>query len=235
MACTKTIQDSATYVSTVLKQQALNVSNWEPGVTFANLVLGRVLGPPMKWRFNRGTLSFGISQIGGTDYTQTVTDLGWIEKQWITDASGAVHALEGAQALAKTTASGRPRTVAPEYDDNAGNITFRFDAVPSSSGTAYFDYQKKAPIVSSFGNFWAPIPDEYAYIYNPLFLALAGNLVGDPRTPVWTQMGVAALLGAQQGLTVQEIAIFVGEWDRLMQTLAKSQEMVKMGAGGLSK
>lgn len=235
MSCTKTIQDSATWISTILKQQPLNVSNWEPGLTYANLVLARVLGPPMRWRFNRGSMSFTISAGGGTDYVVTVGDLGWIEKMWLLDANGNIHQLEGAQALAKSTTSGRPRTVAAQYDDNAGNITFRVDWLPNAAYTVVIDYQKKAPVTSSFGNLWAPLPDEYAYVYNQLFLALAGNLVSDPRAPFWSQLGVSALLGAQQGLTMQEIAIFVGEWDRLMQTLAKSQDATKAGAAALTK
>ena len=235
MSCTKTIQDSVTWVSTILKQQPLNVSNWEPGLTFANLVLGRVLGPPMKWRFNRANLNFGISTAGGTDYSAAVADLGWIETQWLQDAGGTIHQLEGAQAIAKTTNSYRPKTMAPVYDDNAGNITFRFDAIPTANDTVFIDYQKKAPVATSFGSNWAPLPDEYGYIYNQLFLALAGNLVSDPRTPGWSQMGVSALLGAQTGLSAQAIAIFVWEWERLMTTLARSQDMVKAGAAGLTR
>ena len=76
MACSKTIQDSVNWVATILKQQPLNVSNWEPGLTFANLVLGRGLGPPRKGRFNRGNINFGISTAGGTDYSAVVGDLG---------------------------------------------------------------------------------------------------------------------------------------------------------------
>jgi hypothetical protein len=235
MATSKTIQDTVNWVATILKQQSLNVSNWEPGLTFANIVLGRALGPPMKWRQNRGNISFAISTAGGTDYTQVVGDLGWIEAMWLTDSNGTIHALAGAQELPKSNNSYRPQKMAAVYDDNAGNITFRMDAIPTANDTVFVDYQRKAPVATSFGSNWAPLPDEYGYVYNQLFLALAGNLVSDPRTAYWSQLGVSALLGVQTGLTVQEIAIFVGEWDRLMQTLNRSQEMLKAGMGGLTK
>jgi hypothetical protein len=235
MACTKTIQDSITWAYTILKQQPLQINNWEPGLTFAQIVLDRVLGPPMKWRFNRGSLSFPITTAGGTDYVQTVSDLGWIEKQWLVDENGDIHQLEGAEELAKTTNSYRPKTLAPVYDDNAGSITFRTDAVPSAANTIFVDYQRKARVLGGFGDSWAPIPDEYGYIYNHLFLALAGNLVNDNRTPFWNQQGVAALLGAQRGLSAQAIAIFLGAWDRAMQTLATSQALTNAGAAGLTK
>jgi hypothetical protein len=125
--------------------------------------------------------------------------------------------------------------MAPVYDDNAGNITFRFDAIPDASDTVFVDYQRKAPVATSFGSTWAPLPDEFGYIYNQLFLALAGNLVSDPRAPLWSQYGVAALLGAQTGLSAQAIAIFVGDWDRTMQTLARAQDTIKTGMAGLAK
>jgi hypothetical protein len=235
MASTKTLQDTITWATTIIKGQSLNVTNMEPGLTFGNLVLGRVLGPPMKWRFNRGSLSFGISTAGGTDYAQTAPLLGWIEEQWLMDATGTIHALEGKQSLPKTTNSYRPKTIAPEYDNNTGNITFRLDAIPTANDTVFVDYQQKAPLMTSYASSWAPIPDEYGYIYNKLYLALAGNLVGDARAPQWSAEGVSALLGAQKGLTAQERAIFLMQWDREMQTLATSQDMGKLGVQGLAR
>lgn len=235
MATTRTVQDTITWASTILKGQNLYVNNMEPALTISNMVLERVLGPPMRWRYNRGNVNFGISVAGGTDYSVAISDLGWIEKQWLLAADGTIHALEGAEALAKTTNSYRPKTMAPVYDDNAGNITFRFDAVPNASDTVFVDYQRRAPLITSFGSGWGPIPDEYGYIYNKLFLAAAGNLTSDMRAPLWAQEGVSALLGAQQGLTAQAIAIFLGEWDRAMRTLAASQDMGKLGAGALGR
>jgi hypothetical protein len=235
MSCTKTIQDSVTWAFTILKQAPLQVNNMEPGLTFANIVLERILGPPMRWRFNRGTLSFAITPGGGTDYTQSVPNMGWIETQWLLDSSGNIHSLEGALALPKTTVPMRPKTLAPVYDDNAGNITFRVNSVPTANDTVYVDFQQKAPLITSYGSTWAPIPDEYGYIYNKLFLAAAGNLIGDARAPLWGQEGVSALLGAQKGLQTQEIAIFLGEFDRAMKTLAASQDMGKAGTQALTR
>jgi len=37
------------------------------------------------------------------------------------------------------------------------------------------------------------------------------------------------------GLKAQEIAIFLGEWDRAMQTVASSQGMEKLGQAALAK
>ena len=235
MASGKTLQDTMTWVGTLIKGQPLTVTNMEPALTFGNLVLGRGLGPPMKWRFNRATINFPISAAGGTDYQVAVGNLGWIEEQWILDSAGVIHKLEGMQSLPKTTSSYRPGKMSPQYDDNAGNITFRFDAIPTANDTVYVDFQQKAPLMTSPGSTWAPIPDEYGYIYNKLYLALAAALVNDARAAQWSAEGVSALLGAQKGLTAQERAIFLMQWDREMQTLASSQDMGKLGTQALAR
>jgi hypothetical protein len=235
MASSRTLQDTITWAQTFLGGQPLNVTNMEPGLTCGNLVLERVLGPPMKWRYNRNNLSFVISTAGGTDYVQVVGDLGWIETQWLVDPTGNIHSLEGAESLPKSSASFRPKVLAPVYDDNAGNVTFRLNAVPTANDTVFVDYQKKAPLMTSYGSFWSPIPDEYGYIYNKLFLALAGNLTRDSRVPQWSQEGVSALLGAQKGLTAQERAIFLMEWDRAMNMISTGTDRSKIGEQALAR
>jgi hypothetical protein len=235
MAVTVNLQQVITWIQTVLHQQPLNVSNMEPGLTFANLLLQRMLGPPMVWRFNRSNATWAISTAGGTDTSVAIATLLWPEVYWLVDSNGIVQPLEGAVALPKSATQDRPTLVAPQYDDNAGNITMRTNTVPDANYSAFMDFQKKAPIITSYGSTFGPVPDEFGYIFQRLYLAMAGQLIGDPRTQAWSQEGVAALLGAQTGLSVQAIAIFLGEWDRFMNTLANSQALQKLGAAGLAK
>ena len=238
MAVTLNLQNTINWAQPLIKQQPLNVSNMEPGLTFGNMVLQRVLGPPFSWRFNRGSANFAIQNSGGSDYSVAILNLGWIEDEWLEDANGVYYPLEGAIALPRASTADRPRQIAPQFDDNAGNIVFRFNTIPDTEGgpyRAFVDYQKKAPLIQSYGDTFAPIPDEFSYIFNMLFLAFAGQVASDPRAAYWGTQGVAALLGAQKGLKIQEIAIFLGEWDRAMQTTASAQGMEKLGQAALGR
>ena len=235
MALTQNVMNSVVFAQTLIKGQRLNVNGQEPGLTMANLVLQRVLGPPAVWRQNRATLSIPITALGGTDYQVSVPRLGRIETQWLTDANGLVHELEGAVTLAKVSASKRPTKVAPVYDDNAGNVTFRFNAVPNAAYTAYFDYQQKAQLITSWASPWGVVPDECGYIYNMLFLGLAGQLVNDARFTIWIKEGVGAWLGAQDGLDEQAKAIFLGQWLSDTRSAARSQGAVQGGVAGRSQ
>ena len=234
MAVTQNIMNSVVFAQTLIKNQRLNVNGQEPGLTMANIVLQRMLGAPCRWRQNRATFSLVINTAGGTDYAVSLPNLGYIETQWLTNAAGQIFELGGELALAKTSASKRPTKVAPVYDDNAGNITFRFNAIPDSQGpyTAWFDYQQKAQLITSWANPWGVIPDECGYIYNMLFLGLAGQLVNDARFTVWIREGVAALLGAQDGLDEQAKAIMLGQWLNDVRTAARSQASVQAGTTG---
>jgi hypothetical protein len=165
----------------------------------------------------------------------SASKLGRIETQWLTDATGNIHELEGAVTLAKVGASKRPTKVAPVYDDNAGNVTFRFNAVPNAAYTAYFDYQQKAQLITSWASPWGVIPDECGYIYNKGFLALAALLVNDARFPIWERDFVGALLGAQDGLDEQAKAIFLGQWLSDTRSAARSQGAVQGGVAGRSQ
>lgn len=235
MAVTINLQSVITWIQTVLRQQPLNVSNMEPGLTFANIILQRILGPPMRWRFNRNNVSWAISQAGGTDYSVAIATLLWPEVYWLVDVAGVVQPIEGRLALPKSATVDRPSQVAPQYDDNAGNITMRLNSVPDADYTAFMDFQQKATLLTSYGSTFGPVPDEFSYIFQKLYLGVAASLVGDPRAPQWSAEGVAALLGAQTGLTAQEIAIFLGEWDRFMNTVANSQGLQKLGIAGLAR
>lgn len=234
MASTLVLQNSISYVKPYLKNQPLQVSLEEPALTAANGVLGTILGPPMKWRFNRDEFNFPITS-ANTDYQISVPQLGFIETQWLTDVAGKAMPLGGAISLPVNGARGRPEKLAPQFDDNAGGITFRVDKTPDKNYTVYCDYQRKAPLMTSAASEWAPIPDEFNYIFNQGFLCLMSLLVNDSRFPIFEQYFISRLLGAQDGLTDQERNIFLGNWGNFVQTLARSQGAVNAGMAGRAK
>lgn len=232
MAVTLSIRNSLIFISTLIKNQRLNINNLEPGLTAANMTLGLMLGPPMVWRFNRASVNFAITTAGGNDYTISVPTLGAIETQWLTDAANNIHALEGAVALPKTTAKRRPQRIAPQYDNNAGLITFRVDAVPDRNYQAYLDYQQKAPKLTSYGQTFAPVADEFSYIFDRLMLSEAALIVNDPRFLVWRREGLASLLATQDGLDAQAKALFFDQMMNLGRTATRSQGAGQSGQQG---
>lgn len=231
MPLTQNVMNSVVFVQTLIKNQRMNVNGQEPALTMANIVLERILGPPFIWRQNRATFSIPITA-AGTDYSVSLPKLGRIETQWLTDGSGNVHELQGRLSLAKVSSSKRPTEVAPQYDDNLGNITFRFNAVPNANYTAWFDYQQKAGRILSWADPWGVIPDECGYIYNLGFLSFAALLVNDARFTIWERQFIGSLLGAQDGLDEQAKAIFLNQWLNETRTAARSQGAVQGGVAG---
>ena len=232
MATTLTVNNAKVFAQTLIKNQRLLVNGQEPMLTIANIVLQRILGAPFIWRFNRATVTISISTAGGTDYTVNVPLLGRIENQWLVDSNGKIWELKGSVEMAKVNAQRRPIEVAPVYDDNAGNITFRFSSIPDGNYTAFIDYQKKAPLITGPAQAFGPVPDEFGYIFNTGFLAWASLLVNDARFPIWEKWFTGALLGAQDGLDEQAKAIFLGEWLRATASASRSQGLVQSGVSG---
>ena len=169
---------------------------------------------------------------GQTDYTAVLEDLGRIETQWLTDTSGTIYELNGVQSVARNSTAKRPTQMGPVYDDNAGDITFRCNAVPDQVYTAYFDYQRKAPLITGPGFTFSPVPDEFGYIYNTLLLAECALLVNDARFNVWEQQGVAALLATQDGLDAQAKDIFYNQMINAGRTNMRGQMATQSGAQG---
>ena len=183
-----------TYVKTLIKNQRFSIDNLQPGITMANIVLQRMLGAPFVWRENRANISQAITTTGGTDYVVVISNLGRIETQWLTDANQNSIALEGAVSLPKVSTTRRPLKVAPVYDDNEGNITLRFDAIPDQNYTAYFDYQKKAPLLTSYAATFEPVSDEFGYLFNTGMLAFRAR--NDRLLPVMAMIVAPICLSA---------------------------------------
>lgn len=235
MAVTLSISDAITYVETLLKNQQLNINNLEPGLTMANITLQRMLGAPFVWRENRANTSLSINTAGGTDYSLSIPNLGRIETQWMKDPSGNEIALEGAVTLPKISSVRPPIKVAPVYDDNDGNITLRFDAVPDQAYTAYFDYQKKAPIITSYGATFAPMPDEFGYLFNTGMLALGALITNDSRFNIWQAEFVTGLLATQDGLDAQAKSLFYEQMLNTGRTALRSQIFGKGAQQGMMR
>jgi hypothetical protein len=229
-AVTITVQDSVNYVRTLIKNQRLNISKYEPGLTSANIVLQRMLGAPFVWRFNRFNFSIPITPGGGTDYQIYLPTLGRMEEMWLEDSAGNVYAIEGRLDRPKSSSSRRPELVAPVYDDNNGNLTFRFDSVPDQAYTFYCDGQQKAPLLQGWSDKFGPLPDEFGYVYHTLFLAEAALIVNDARFEIWRRNGVAALLATQDGLDEQAKAIMFEQMLNVGRTAFRSQMMGKSGS-----
>lgn len=187
----------------------------EPALTSANIVLQTILGPPFAWRWNRNTTSFTCSTTQGDpqDYPETVTDFGFIENASVQDLSTQKWQQMTVQLdLALDSATARPRFISAQNDNGAGSITFRVMPSPDQDYPITVSYQKKATLFTSLNQTWAPVPDEYSYIYNWGFLALMWMFTDDPRFTFANQKFVAQLLAANQGLTQTQINIFLNNW-----------------------
>ena len=231
MSITLNLRNTMNFAAAFLKNQPQEIMNMEPAVMVGNMVLSFMLGPPLRWRQNRVEISFAITG-AATDYQRAVANFGFIETAWLVDGAGNQHPLMGALAVTVNPDPARPQKIAPQFDDNAGNITFRFDTTPDQSYTAYVDLQQSAPLLSSPASGWGPVPDFFNYIFNFGYLAIMSLVVNDARFPIFEKYFIGRLLGAQSGLSEQERNIFLANWAGSMMTLKKSDALASAGLGG---
>lgn len=234
MANTYTVQDAITFTRAYIKQQTLYVNNQQPALGAAQIVLNVLLGPPFVWRTNRSTFQISISTSSGTDYQQTVQNFGRLETQWLVDAQGKLYQLGGEISLPRIGMQKLPTKVCAQYDDNTGNITFRFDSIPDKSYTAFFDFQRKAPLVTGAAQPLGTISDENADLFFEGFLVWASLIVNDARFPIFERQFVAHLLSRQDGLSEQAKIIFMGQWQEFVRTAQRAQGLTQGGTAGRS-
>ena len=115
--------------------------------------------------------------------------------------------------LGSGSEAGTPNSLAPQLDDNAGNITFRLLPTPDAIYQVTIIYQKRiSALVTTTSGTWAPIPDHYSYIYQWGFLALLTAYSQDQRWTSFNQKFVGMLLGAAEGLSEDQRNIFQTAW-----------------------
>ena len=212
MSCTTNIQATLDWAIPFIRFQPMTIGGNEPALTAANMTLQVMLGPPFQWRWNRNTASFTCTA-GEQDYTVNIPDYGFEEVASVADTNSLNKEITFKKVLALDgTTPDRPAYIAAQDDDNQGNISFRLSPPPDQAYEATVDYQIKPPTILSLAGLWAPVPDEYAYIYNWGFLTMAAMLTQDPRMPAYSQKFVGHLLSAQSGLTERQINIFMSTY-----------------------
>ena len=234
MASTYTLQNTITAISPYVNFKPVNLGgSLEPAKTIANTVQQAIVSPPFSWPWNRNTATFTTTS-GTMDYAQAVSDWGFAEKASVSDGT-TTHELEIRNILGTGKESSRPAFLAPQLDDNAGNITFRLLPVPDATYTITVTYQKKLPLISSLFSAWA-IPDYLGYLYNDGFLALTLLFMGDSRFQFVNQRFTNRLLHASMGLTQQAKDQFLAEWEINSREAAASALNLQQGIqaqGGL--
>jgi hypothetical protein len=89
--------------------------------------------------------------------------------------------------------------------------------------------QKKAPLITSLNSTWAPVPDEFSYIFQWGFLSLMFLYADDPRWQMASQKFVSHLIGANQGLTQTQINVFLGNWQQITGMPVAEQDTLQQG------
>ena len=208
----------------------------EPLITSANIIKQTILGPPFRWRWNRQVVTFNTiapnpSGIGVQDYAQA-SNLGWIENASVQDTSvtpSKWYQMGTKIDLALDTSQSMPMNISGEYDDLNGNITFRLMPVPDRVYPISVTIQNKAALFTSLNQTWSPIPDEYSYIYQVGLLSYMYEFADDARWVGARQRFVAALLGANQGLTDTERNIFLNNWQFVTGNPISNQIQLQQG------
>src|SRR5271168_655459 len=103
----------------------------EPAVSIASMIRNTMLNQPITWPWNRNSTTFS-TVVGQQDYTETITDLGFIEKVTLTDDQGNIIEIKDVlnnQSLAASTFQQQPSIMSVQSISGT-SYTFRFIGVP---------------------------------------------------------------------------------------------------------
>lgn len=168
-----------------------------------------------------GLTNSSFNVINATILTATSTQFTFSSATSLASTPDTGVAISGSQAeitnivnvLGSGAELGTPNSLAPQIDDNSGNITFRILPVPDGVYQVTILFQKAIPaLITSTSSTWAPIPDKYAYVYEWGFLALMAAYLQDPKWQSYNQKFVSALLGIAEGISEDQKNIFQQAW-----------------------
>lgn len=209
-----TLQNTINWAQSFLGFPSLSVGTAnEPAITSANIVMQTMLASPFKWKWNRGSTSFATNTTAATqDYGISIAGFGFIENAFLAGATSPIE-LSPTLSLAVDSIVDRPIYIAPQVQ-SGNTITFRLQPVPpiTPECTVTVNFQFAAPFFSALTQTWAPIPDNYQYVYSWGFLSLMQEYFGNPRAEVTRQKFIGSLLAVAEGLTEQERNIFAAAW-----------------------
>lgn len=233
------LSDTVNYIVPFCRYQAANIgTNGMPIIGIANIVRNIILAAPFTWRFNRANVNLTGPVVQGTqDYTQTVADLGFIEKATANDGTKSfeIADIKNNQALASSVTQGRPESISIFNDNGSGGLTFRLSAIPNASYTVNIVYQKAPVQFAAITDGWAPIPDSFSDVYNNLCLGYYMDSCQDPRASQYIARGIAGLLARAQGLTAMDKALFAASYlnlsaQQLLEMMKTQQGQQAQGA-----
>lgn len=214
------IQDTLNWVAAFIQQRpstGVGGVSLEPGLTAANLVMQTMLAPPFRWSWNRVETTLSLSE-GDMDKALAISNWGWLEKASVSDGT-TTWEVEVAQVLAKDSKKNRPQKIAPLLDDNNGSITFRVMPAADKAYSVALTIQKAAPMATGLGSAtWAPIPDRYAFLYERGMLAHLQGMYSPQLYSLNLEVFFRQLVGAAEGLTETEKAIFLEDQLRIIRT-----------------
>ena len=188
-------------------------TNNEPALSAANMVQQVMGSPPFHFPWNRNVLSFSCIQTI-QDYTQAVTDFGWIEKAVILNPTTSKYypvTPLNVTPLGESNEQTVPASLAVQQNNVGTSVWLRFLGVPDANYSATVWYQKFMPLMTGLSSPWVA-PDYLSYIYNRGLLAHLYEARGDVRAQQEKIAFAAALLSTHEGLTDSEKNIFLAQY-----------------------
>lgn len=210
-----------------------NVATYTAVNSFVAGNLVTVVGATNNAVFN--VIAQPIVSANGTTFTVAITHAnisGASEASAIASnvSIGAVSEISNiAMVLGSGAEQGTPNFIAPQLDDNAGNITFRLLPIPDQSYYVTVTFQNSAALISSPANTWAPLPDKYSSIYQWGFLSLCLSYFGDAKWEAANRKFVTMLLGVAEGLTEEQKNTFQTAWLNSISEVSATNFKVQQG------
>lgn len=157
---------------------------------------------------NLGPIGVPVSQAFSLGWIETVS----VQDIYLSPAKWKEITVE--RCLSSDSAQAIPRFISDQGDNGNGAITFRMMPVPDKAYPVAITLQQQPAVFTSTQQTWAPIPDQYARIYNWGFLSLMWLFADDPRFPSANQKFVSQLLSTAEGLDETQRNIFLQGWQQ---------------------